>query len=468
MGRRIELPSLPAGDEKQQLQALYSYLYQMAEALNNNLGEIGGTEFTDAEMIIVREVIGDDGTAQNGMAEAETLKSLIIKTATFVKSEIDQYNLKLIGDYQAEGKLGKYVRKTKLDVDVTPTGIQQNYSFQEIIQGLKTYEINAKNYIKTGLLREVNGIPVYGVAIGKDVVQFLDDGTEVYRDENKVAELTADELSFYQGGSKVASYKGNRISFLYNGAECFYISAGQIHCDNDLVLASGKSLIIDTENFKIDASGNVTIRGNATFEGDIHGANISGGNISGSYVNSQQVVINGVDYATRFHIGPTAPAAGNGTVWFVTSTISSATWNGQEVGGWFIGNNESVVQYTMTLSRQGSISVSGTGPFKYKLTATIKNGSTNPVQLRAKLTKGSDTVTLSGDVYVPTATAGQVTLTGESNTNLGADGDPITVKLYTNGAWNNTYTQDGLISLNIESTNGGTGETAITEIKYVP
>ena len=162
MGRQIELPPALSGDEQQQLQTLYSYLYQTAEAVNSNLAEIGGGAFTDAEMQIIRQITGEP-TAQwgDGMAEAETLKSLIIKTAEFVANSVNEYRLNLLGEYVAEGKFGKYVRKTGLDVDVTPTGIQQNYTFQEIIQGLKTYEINAKNYIKTGLLRTSGGVPVY-------------------------------------------------------------------------------------------------------------------------------------------------------------------------------------------------------------------------------------------------------------------------------------------------------------------
>ena len=220
MGRMIEFPPTMAGDEQQQLQTLYSYLYQTAEALNINLAEIGNNAFTDAEMKIVRQISGEPSDQwQDGMAETETLKSLIIKTAEFVSNTVNEFRLNLLGEYVTEGKFGKYVRNTGLDVDVTPTGIQQNYSFQEIIQGLKTYEINAKNYIKTGLLRTVNGLPVYGVAIGKDVVTFSEDGTETYNDGNKVAELTADELSFWQNSTKVASYTGTAITMYCNGSK---------------------------------------------------------------------------------------------------------------------------------------------------------------------------------------------------------------------------------------------------------
>lgn len=262
MVNRIDLPQQPQGDAETQLRAMYSYLYQMAQALNNNLEEIGGAELTDSERVAMQDVLSAGAEAQAGAAtESETLKSLIIKTASFIKTAIDQYNLKLTGSTEAEGKIGKYVRNTQMDVDVTPTGIQQSFSFQEIIQGLKQYEINAKNYIKSGLLRTVNGVPVYGVAIGKDIVTFAEDGTETYNDGNKVAELTADELSFWQGGTKVAGYKGTGITFA-----------------EDVTIQSGKKLIIDSANFKIDEDGNVTITGKVNAESGTIGGFTIGSN----------------------------------------------------------------------------------------------------------------------------------------------------------------------------------------------
>ena len=273
MGRRIELPRLPEGETQEQLQELYSYLYQMADALNNNLAEIGNGNYTDEEMKVVREIVGTDET-NPGMPEAESLKTLIIKTAQLIKTEIDAYNLKLIGTYEAEGKLGRYVRKTRLDVDVTPSGITQNYTFQDIIQGLKTYEVNAKNYIKTGYLRTENNIPIYGVAIGKDVVTFSEDGTETYNDGNKVAELTADELSFWQSGSKVAGYTGSKISFYSGNAEVMYIQNGKIYCNGDLEIKTGKTfkivsggvMDVDTNNFKLDSENKKMVCGGWTFD----------------------------------------------------------------------------------------------------------------------------------------------------------------------------------------------------------
>lgn len=249
MHEHIELPPTLQGDEKNQLQQVWSYLYQLSEAINNNLDAIGGNDLTDSERMIMQKITTSGGD-ELVPSEYETLKSLIIKTADFVQTNLQEYRMKLLGETVASGQFGRYVRQTGLDVEVNPEGITQNYSFQEIVQGLKHYEINAKNYIKTGLLRTVSSIPVYGVAIGKDVVTFSQDGTETYNDGNKVAELTADELSFWQNGVKIAGYTGSRISFYYNGTEAFYIQNGKIYAAADLELGAGKKVKIGNWTFE--------------------------------------------------------------------------------------------------------------------------------------------------------------------------------------------------------------------------
>ena len=248
MAERIELPQKSGGGTEAQLESMYRYLYQMAVALNHNLAEIGGAALTDGEMKVMDRILREagEGTQPGAARDAETLKSMIIKTAAFIKTAIDEYNMKLVGTVQAEGKLGRYVRKTGLDVAVNPEGIEQKFTFEEVIQGLKEYEINAKNYIKSGLLRTVDGVPVYGVAVGKDIVTFSEDGTETYHDGNKVAEYTADGITFWQNSVMIAKYTGNRISFYYGGNEIFYIQAGKIYCVNDMTIGSGNTLTIQT------------------------------------------------------------------------------------------------------------------------------------------------------------------------------------------------------------------------------
>ncbi len=238
MAESIKLPARISGSPETQLHQLYSYLYRMAQTLNVNLKEIGSSVLTKDEQDLMNSITqslqepGEQPAPAYNYAEAETLKSLIIKTAQFVKNEVDNYRLVLFGDESAEGSQGNWKRKKGLRVDVTPDGVQQTYSYAEIVQGLKTFEINAKNYIKTGYLRTENAVPIYGVAIGKDVVTFSEDGTETYNDGNKVAELTAGALTFYQGGNPVAKYTGSNIIFYYNGSERIVINSDGVTFKN--------------------------------------------------------------------------------------------------------------------------------------------------------------------------------------------------------------------------------------------
>lgn len=233
----VETPGIPSGNEKQQLEQMFRYLSRLADDLNVNLDAIGGNELTDDERIIMQQILAkaaedagipeEDAVARAGQ-EMESLKSLIIKTASFVQTKLDEMRTNLIGETVAEGKFGKYVRRTGLDMVVTPEGITQNYTLQDIVTGLSNYEVNAKNYIKTGLLRTVSSIPVYGVAVGKDVVTFTQDGQEIYNDGNKVCEMTADEISFYNNSSKTVSYTGSAITFYSDNTKLMEVKPAEI------------------------------------------------------------------------------------------------------------------------------------------------------------------------------------------------------------------------------------------------
>ena len=276
MAERIDLPMMDlSGSTHKALQEMYSYLYRTANAINVNLDQIGNGALTDEESALMNQLtaaVNSEEPAQYtyNYAEAETLKSLIIKTAQFVKNEVDNYRMVLFGEESAEGQYGNWKRKKGLRVDVTPDGVKQTYSYAEIVKGLKTFEVNAKNYIKPGYLRTSGGVPVYGVAIGKDVVTFSEDGTETYNDGNKVAELTADALNFYQGGKMVAQYAsnalnfyqnnslvakftGSKISFYAGGSEVFYIQSGKIYSSVDMELGSAKNVTIG--NWKFNTKG---------------------------------------------------------------------------------------------------------------------------------------------------------------------------------------------------------------------
>ena len=106
MAERIELPGQLQGTADQKLDALYSYLYRMATAMNANLAEIGPVALTDDEQVLMNQLNTSDAvempnTGSHSWQEAETLKSLIIKTATIVKTALDAYRLQLFGETEA-------------------------------------------------------------------------------------------------------------------------------------------------------------------------------------------------------------------------------------------------------------------------------------------------------------------------------------------------------------------------------
>lgn len=257
----IETPGIPSGNEQERLEQMYRYLCRLADDLNVNLQAIGGNDLTDEERQVMQQILvksAEDAGVQadsisGQMLQMESLKSLIIKTAQFVQTKLDEYKLNLLRETVADGQFGKYLKRTKLDVDVTPEGIQQNYSLQETVEGLIKAEINARSYIKTGYLHDdENHLPVYGVAIGKEIVDFQVDGSVVYNDGNKVAELTADELSFWYNNTKVFYIKTGK---LYTAGDFEIMSGGK------LKISAGGTLDVNTTNFKIDsASGDFEIK----------------------------------------------------------------------------------------------------------------------------------------------------------------------------------------------------------------
>ena len=458
MGERIDLPQTPQGTAEEQLRQMYSYLYRMAEALNHNLSEIGSMDLTDDERIIMQQITAEEEGAEAAAYDwqgKESLKSLIIKTAEFVQNKLDNYRLNLLGEYVTEGKFGKYVRNTSLKVDVTPTGIQQDFTFEEVVQGLKNYTVNAKNYIKTGMLRTVGGVPVYGVAIGKDVVTFAQDGTETYNDGNKVAELTADELSFYQNGSKVASYKGNRISFLINGTEVFYIESGKIHSNIDLELSSGKKLIINTSNFKVDSNGNVEIIGSikagSTFAGTMSANCITSGSIDASVIEVKNINASKISTGT---LDASVVTVKN----IDASKITTGTMSANKISGGSIdASNVTITNLNASNITSGTMSANKiSGGSIDASNVTINNLDAS------KITTGSMSAAriTSGTMSADRISGGTLVLGGNNNTNG--------IMQIKNGSGTvvGTFNKDGIsYAGNMSITSGGTFSVDSTNFK---
>ena len=207
MGTELRYPNWNARTESEK--QLQSYLHQLVDQLQFALNNVGSS--TSASGQIVQRV-PQQTPSGNASAKVDfaSLKALIIKSADIVDAYYEEINNRLVGIYVAESDFGTYVEETEQQFTQTSTYTEQLFSnYQAILTEIENLnftmaEVNA--HIKTGLLEEVNGIPVYGLEVGQ---RNKIDGKEVF---NKYARFTADRLSFYdQNDTEVAYVSDNKL-----------------------------------------------------------------------------------------------------------------------------------------------------------------------------------------------------------------------------------------------------------------
>ena len=204
-------PPILNGAEEAQLQQLYAYLSTMSTKLNEALMSITIEQMTPEARTEIRE-----GSAQQRTQQEKTLKSLIVKTAEIVRTEMDEIRTTLNGQVQAlSEQFGSFEQDMTATITATANGILQDYHFEERIQGLEATDAagfirKINQYVFCGLVDSVNG--KYGIAIGENVTAA--DGT--MNAAGRKATFTMDELAFYEGDTKVA-YMSNNTFNITNG-----------------------------------------------------------------------------------------------------------------------------------------------------------------------------------------------------------------------------------------------------------
>ena len=207
----FDSPPVLRGTDAEQLQQLYAYLGAMSNTLNSALMSITIEQMTPEAQAVIRE-----GAAEERKEETTALKSLIIKTAEIVRTEMDEIRTTLTGSVQAlSEQFGSYQQDMVANITATAEGILQDYHFEERIQGLEDIDAagfirKINQYIFCGLVDSVNG--KYGIAVGENVTN--SDGT--MNAAGRKATFTMDELAFYEGSTKVA-YMSNNMFNITNG-----------------------------------------------------------------------------------------------------------------------------------------------------------------------------------------------------------------------------------------------------------
>ena len=210
-------PPVLQGNERTQLQQLYGYLNTVSQKLNEALMNITIEQMTAETQETIRE--GSRAEKAEAVKQYDSLKSLIIKTAEIVHTEMDEIRTTLTTTTEAVSEFGSLFDELENDITESAEGIRQEFTHSQFVVDSQTnteYRIKTKQYIYCGLIgTDPNtGVGIYGIAIGDNVTN--DD--ETLNTENRMATFTKDRLSFWQGDAEVA-YFSNQI---------FHITQGEI------------------------------------------------------------------------------------------------------------------------------------------------------------------------------------------------------------------------------------------------
>ena len=235
-------PPVLNGGEKDQIIQLQRYLTAMSEKLNIALMDISVEQMDPTARTVITTAEARNEETVN------SLKSMIVKTATIIRHEMDMISTTLTDNYEAlSEQFGAYERNLQSEITATAEGILQDYQYEERVSGLEDEAGNTdvfirkiNQYIFSGLIDEVNG--KYGIAIGENVTSYDAQGNPYLNNNQKMATFTMDRLSFWQGETEVAYFSSNT----------FYIQRGEIL----------NSLKMGNHTWNVMADGSMALVGN--------------------------------------------------------------------------------------------------------------------------------------------------------------------------------------------------------------
>ena len=240
MNVNLTPPPILRGDERAQLVQIRSYLYQMQEQLQFALEQV--TPETLAKAISDQtklEQLPDD-TAPTLAAAYNKLKSIIIKTADTIETEMDTLVTNFESTYLAQSTFGTFQENLTNTITQTANAVVQTYGYDSQLSNIsdnvtgltgdvgdlndtlasvntnifniEQYNINTEQYIKTGLLYfDDDSVPRYGVAVGEKLTTIVVDGQTVIERSGLAATFTSDRLSFWQNELEVAYISNNQL-----------------------------------------------------------------------------------------------------------------------------------------------------------------------------------------------------------------------------------------------------------------
>ena len=201
MYKTIDSPPILNGSPDQKLEQVRSYLFGVVEALNQNLESIGGNDLSDAEQAAMQGIMstGDARTLNN----VSSLRELIVRTVEYFKKALTQIEKTTLPAEVNNGHFETYVKDVQISTASDLGGHQVTQSIVGILQALKLDDLKLRNYVYAGKLRTVGSTDIFGVAIGKNVTTYAEDGTETFNAENVVLEIVDEKIRIMDGGDEI-------------------------------------------------------------------------------------------------------------------------------------------------------------------------------------------------------------------------------------------------------------------------
>lgn len=250
MAERIEFPPNLTGEPADQILQIYRYLRRIVEQLNNNqlLTDENLSGYLNTQTTALRQISGS--TEQTGQAESvQDAAAALVETLSGILQQVKSITTDIVTPTRFTELFQQRARATP----VTPAGSSTSFVMATAIRQLQEADTSAaaemaklkdqtgetisgswKGFIYSGQVGTENGNPVYGFAIGRDVVTWDSSGNPTYQPANAWAIFDADGGTI--GGSAIstaADLAGRKYKY----------ATGTAETDADLITAPGDYII---------------------------------------------------------------------------------------------------------------------------------------------------------------------------------------------------------------------------------
>ena len=277
--RYYEAPVI-SGTTEQQIEQIKDYLFRQTADLNHNLKNTTAERFWQQTAQALSSYSDNtpaaDSREELRRNEYNSLKALIIKSATAVLTTEDTFSQTLQGAYLAESDYGSFYEQGLLNVSGSPYTINQIYKYQTaVLNGVNSYKTELEGYINTGVLEKDSENPVFGIDIGYNRNIFEYNGKEYVNAHPSKIRITPNRIGFYNGSDN----NGKAFEVAYISEKAVYFPLAHI---------TGGTIKIG-ENFSVDEHGNMKAT-NADLTGSVKATAgyIGGFEITGSSNQNNQ------------------------------------------------------------------------------------------------------------------------------------------------------------------------------------